>query len=292
MNVRRHYTWSSHAQTYLEAVGELVKAGGQSDMQAAVASDAIGRRLARLDYFLITDIDNTLIGEDNPDLPELVALLRKHRDVIGFGIATGRTVESAAAYLEKHGIPTPDILISSVGSEIYYGKSLKYGSGWEAHIADSWNRKKIVELLKRFEFLELQEDSAQRRFKISYNMAPQKDRLPKIHSLLLHHKCRYNLIYSHQKYLDVLPYRASKGKAIRFLSYKWEIPLGHFMTCGDSGNDEEMLRGEPLGVIVGNHSPELNSLKGAKRIYFAKNPLAGGILEGIQKYNLIERAGG
>jgi len=292
MNVRRHYTWSSHAQTYLEAVGELVKAGGQSDMQAAVASDAIGRRLARLDYFLITDIDNTLIGEDNPDLPELVALLRKHRDVIGFGIATGRTVESAAAYLEKHGIPTPDILISSVGSEIYYGKSLKYGSGWEAHIADSWNRKKIVELLKRFEFLELQEDSAQRRFKISYNMAPQKDRLPKIHSLLLHHKCRYNLIYSHQKYLDVLPYRASKGKAIRFLSYKWEIPLGHFMACGDSGNDEEMLRGEPLGVIVGNHSPELNSLKGAKRIYFAKNPLAGGILEGIQKYNLIERAGG
>ena len=291
MNVRRHYTWSSHAQTYLQAVGKLVRSCDQTDMQAAEACDAIGRRLTRLDYFLITDIDNTLIGEDNPDLPELVALLRKHRGVIGFGIATGRTVESAAAYLEKHGIPSPDIIISSVGSEIYYGKSLKYSSGWETHIADNWNRKKIVELLKRFEFLELQEDSAQRRFKISYNMAPQKDRLPKIHSLLLRHKCRYNLIYSHQKYLDVLPYRASKGKAIRYLGYKWEIPLGHFITCGDSGNDEEMLRGEPLGVIVGNHSPELKSLKGAKRIYFARNPLAGGILEGIQKYNLIERAG-
>ena len=52
-----------------------------------------------------------------------------------------------------------------------------------------------------------------------------------------------------------------------------------------------MLRGEPLGVLVGNHSPELKSLKGAKRLYFARNPLAGGILEGIQKYNLIERAG-
>lgn len=292
MNVRRHYTWSSHAQTYLQAVGELVNACDQTDMQAAVASDAIGRRLTRLDYFLITDIDNTLIGADNPDLPELVALLQKHRDVIGFGIATGRTVESAAAYLEKYGIPAPDIIISSVGSEIYYGKSLKYGSGWEAHIADNWNHERILELLKRFEFLELQEDSAQRRFKISYNMAPQKDRLPKIHSLLLRHKCRYNLIYSHQKYLDVLPYRASKGKAIRYLGYKWEIPLGHFMTCGDSGNDEEMLRGEPLGVVVGNHSPELKSLKGAKKIYFAENPLAGGILEGIQKYNLIEKAGG
>ncbi|MFZ0133595.1 MAG: HAD-IIB family hydrolase, partial [Desulfobacterales bacterium] len=116
-----------------------------------------------------------------------------------------------------------------------------------------------------------------------------KDRLPKIHNLLLRHKCRYTLIYSHQKYLDVLPYRASKGKAIRYLSYKWEIPLGNFLTCGDSGNDEEMLRGEPLGVIVGNHSPELEPLKGAKRIYFADKPCAGGILEGIRKYGFIEK---
>jgi sucrose-phosphate synthase len=87
-----------------------------------------------------------------------------------------------------------------------------------------------------------------------------------------------------------LPHRASKGKAIRYLSYKWEIPLGHFITCGDSGNDAEMLRGEPMGVVVGNHSAELNSLKGLKKIYFAKKPLAGGILEGIQKYKFIEMA--
>ncbi|MFZ0726864.1 MAG: HAD-IIB family hydrolase [Desulfobacterales bacterium] len=292
MNVRRHYTWTSHALSYLEAAGELVTSGAQTDLQAPVARDAIGRRLTRLNRFLITDIDNTLIGKDNPDLPELVALLRRHHDKIGFGIATGRTVESATANLEKHGVPAPDILITSVGSEIYYGNSLKYGSGWESHIADHWNRDRLVELLERFEFLELQEESTQRRFKISYNMAPQKDRLPKIHNLLLRHKCRYTLIYSHQKYLDVLPYRASKGKAIRYLSYKWEIPLGNFLTCGDSGNDEEMLRGEPLGVIVGNHSPELEPLKGAKKVYFAKQPCAGGILEGIRKYGFITTADG
>ncbi|MGB9440450.1 MAG: HAD family hydrolase [Desulfobacterales bacterium] len=38
------------------------------------------------------------------------------------------------------------------------------------------------------------------------------------------------------------------------------------MVCGDSGNDEEMLRGEPLGVVVGNYSPELKKLKGIRGI--------------------------
>jgi sucrose-phosphate synthase len=98
------------------------------------------------------------------------------------------------------------------------------------------------------------------------------------------------LIYSHNKYLDILPYRASKGKAIRYLSYKWEIPLKNFLVCGDSGNDEEMLRGEPLAAVVGNYSPELEKLKGRKNIYFARQKYAGGILEAIDRYNFVKIA--
>jgi sucrose-phosphate synthase len=211
---------------------------------------------------------------------------------VGFAVATGRTVDSAAAILKAHDVPAPDVIIASVGTEIYYGKERHPGQGWEAHIAHKWDRDKIFELLAEFPFLEYQEREAQRRYKISYNMAPGKDRLARIHSRLLRHKCRYNLIYSHQKFLDILPYRASKGKAIRYLSYKWEIPLKNLLVCGDSGNDEEMLRGEPLGVVVGNHSAELKGLRGAKRIYFAKRETAGGILEAAGKYEFFERAKG
>jgi sucrose-phosphate synthase len=121
-------------------------------------------------------------------------------------------------------------------------------------------------------------------------MKPGKDRLAMIHDRLLRNKCRYSLIYSHNKYLDILPYRASKGKAIRYLSYKWEIPLAHFLVCGDSGNDEEMLRGEPKAIVVGNYSSELESLKGLRNIYFAKQKYAHGILEGIERYKFIEKA--
>jgi sucrose-phosphate synthase len=121
-------------------------------------------------------------------------------------------------------------------------------------------------------------------------MEPGKDRLAEVHNRLLQHKCRYNLIYSHDRFLDILPYRASKGKALRYLSYKWEIPLRNFLVCGDSGNDEEMLRGEPKAVIVSNHSHELKALRGSRSVFFAGQPCAGGILEGIQRYRFIELA--
>ncbi|MEA1948311.1 MAG: HAD-IIB family hydrolase [Thermodesulfobacteriota bacterium] len=290
MKVREHYTWQSHALKYAEEVKRLVAAQEAPDMQPAIPSDSIGRRLLSLGYFLITDIDDTLISKKNDHLRELLDLLKENHKYIGFGVATGRNVKSAVEFLKHHGVHHPDVIISSVGTEIYYSKFLHYGKGWESHISSQWNREKIVTLLKDFDFLEYQEDSNQTSFKISYNMPPAKDRLTMIHDLLLKNRCRYNMIYSQQKYLDILPYRASKGKAIRYLSYKWDIPLKDFLVCGDSGNDEEMLRGDPLAVVVGNYSKELEKLKGGKNIYFAKKACAGGIIEAIENYKLIEKA--
>jgi len=293
INVRKHYLWEKHAEKYIKEVKKLVKEIPESEIGVAIPSDSIGKRLARLNYFIITDIDNTLIGEEeNNNLNDLLALLTKNRNIIGFCVATGRTVDSAVEYLKQHNVHAPDIIISSVGSEIYYGKDLHYGQGWETHISSKWNRAKIVELLKEVDFLEYQEEITQRRFKISYFMKPGKDRLAMIHDLLLKHKCRYNLIYSHQRYLDILPYRASKGKAIRYLSYRWEIPLKNILVCGDSGNDEEMLRGEPLAMVVANYSEELEKLKHRKNIYFAKQKYAAGIVEAVKHYNFIKKAKG
>jgi sucrose-phosphate synthase len=292
MKVRKYYTWERHAQKYTEKVKHLVAAQKTSDMQVAVPSDSIGKRLVNLNYFLITDIDYTLIGGNNGHLQNLIELLIEHRMSIGFGVATGRDVTSAIEFLNEHGVHHPDVIISSVGTEIYYGKALQYGQGWETHISNQWDREKIVTLLERFDFLRYQEESNQSRFKISYYTAPGKDRMAMIHNLLSKNKCRYCLIYSGEKYLDILPYRASKGKAIRYLSYKWEIPLANFLVCGDSGNDEEMLRGEPMAVVVGNYRKELEKLKGARNVYFAESEYAGGILEGIQNYGFIEKARG
>ncbi len=290
LNVRKHYTWQSHAGRYAQKIRNLIDGNHKLVLNTAKPSDAIGRRLLRLTHFLITDIDNTLIGDDNSQLEMLLQLLGTHRNRIGFGVATGRSSDSTRKILKKYGIPDPDVIICSVGSALFYGQSMTPSPGWASHIANRWNREKIVALLQDFDFLEYQEADAQRRFKVSYYMDPGKDQISAIHHRLLQHRCRYTLVYSHDRYLDILPFRASKGKAIRYLSYRWEIPLGNFLVCGDSGNDEEMLRGVPRAVVVGNYSHELEELRGGRNIYFAQHDCAGGIIEGLKHYRFFDDA--
>ena len=112
--------------------------------------------------------------------------------------------------------------------------------------------------------------------------------LEKVKSILIKNKIKANVIFSHGQYLDILPYRASKGKAIRYLAYRWNIPYENILVAGDSGNDSEMLKGDLLGVVVANYSSELESLKGQNRIYFAKRKYAGGIVEGIDHYHFLK----
>jgi sucrose-phosphate synthase len=111
--------------------------------------------------------------------------------------------------------------------------------------------------------------------------------LRQIDMRLREHRLRANLIYSHQAYLDVLPIRASKGQAIRYLAYKWSLPLRAFLVAGDSGNDLEMLVGDTQAVVVSNHSVELDKLRGMDQVYFADTPCAYGILEGMAHYGFV-----
>lgn len=284
LNVRKHYTWETHAAVYTKELSRTLSRHAETVEEEARAPAAIGRRLAKLNRFFITDIDNTLIGEDNSKLGELVQFLKENRNEIGFGIATGRTIDSALEILKEYDLPVPDIMITSVGSEIYYGEDRHVDKGWKAHLSHHWNREKIRNLLNDVDYLEYQEADTQRTHKVSYNMDPEKDRLTAIHNLLQENRCRYTLIYSHEQFLDILPQRASKGKAIRYISYKWNIPLANIMVAGDSGNDAEMLRGDTVGIVVGNYSRELEPFRRNRKIYFAEAHSAGGILEGMAHY--------
>jgi sucrose-phosphate synthase len=292
MNTRKHYTWESHVKTYTTAVQRLCHENKKSVIQIRTPKHSIGKRLSRLDRMIITDIDNTLVGGNKKEIASLMDLLEKHHENTGFGVATGRDFESARKILKTHGIMIPDIIISCVGSQISYGKSFYHDKGWETHISKNWKPDLMEERLKEIHYIRRQEDRFQRPHKLSYYMEPGKDRLAKVHHVLTRNRFLYTLIYSGDKYLDLLPYRASKGKALRYLSYKWEIPLKNFLICGDSGNDEEMLRGDTCGVVVGNYSPELAPLKSSKKVYFSDKPFAGGIIDGISHYNFIQHEKG
>ncbi|MEM6429062.1 MAG: HAD-IIB family hydrolase [Deinococcota bacterium] len=293
--VRDHYAWEAHADSYLRAISAILDEADSSSVKRAPRS---GQKLIQDDYLLISDVDDTLISSDvmgNPQenddvtrgLDELRELL-SHRGNLGFGLATGRSLELVKDVLASHNLPQPDVVISSVGSEIYYGERLRPDHGYAKHISYQWKPHKIRRVLAELDFLEPQEENTQRPYKISYYLEDVHGRLDYVRSQLAEAKLRHTLIYSRGQFLDILPQRASKGKAIRYLSYKWSIDPKHIAVAGDSGNDEEMLRGRFRGIVVGNYSEELEGLRGQRAVYFANATYVQGILEGLRHYKFID----
>jgi len=279
---QEHYTWDGHVNKYMRETNRLLKEHHQDQTVSPGKS-----RLPGIDRILVCDIDNTLLGEPN-GLEKLAEVLRDNNQ-LGFAVATGRRIQSALDILERWKVPSPDILITSVGAEIYYRHRVNIDRGWQKHIDYKWNLTAIRSALRGMPGLKLQPASEQLPFKISYYV--DTDKMPSLAMLRrqlrlcdLHAK----LILSHNAYLDVLPVRVSKGLALRYLTMKWAIQPEHMLVAGDSGNDEEMFKGNTLGVVVGNYSKEIERLRGKPRIYFADADYANGVLEGITYYNFLD----
>jgi sucrose-phosphate synthase len=282
--VAAHYSWEGHVRKYLREVRRVLRSP-----RATAPSGTSPSRLPGIDRLLVCDIDNTLIG-DAEGLQELLRELDGTGHRVGFGVATGRRLESALQILRQWKVPVPDLLITAVGSEIHYGNGLVQDSGWRSHINYRWEPDALREAMRGLPGVRMQPKTEQRDFKISYYVDP--GRMPSIREIRRHLRkldLHVKLIYSHEAYLDLLPIRASKGLAIRYLAMKWNIPQEALLVAGDSGNDEEMLTGNTLGVVVGNYSPELERLRGRPRIYFAEGENARGVLEGVHAYNFFDR---
>lgn len=286
IGARRHYSWDAHVSKYMKEVRRLLRRDRKRmrrqisfTLQDGKSPMPLARRA------LISDIDNTLLG-NREGLQQLISWLKKHAGSVVFGVATGRSLESAVKVLKNARVPIPNVLITSVGSEINYGPRLQPDVGWANRIAHLWRRDALEQVLSGLPGLTLQTAENQRKFKLSYNVISKKmPSLQDLYRLLREHRLHARLIYSHEKFLDVLPIRASKGHAIRYLACKWGLPLENFLVVGDSGNDKEMLLGDTLGIVVGNYSPELEPLRDLEQIYFARAHQANGILEGLVYYN-------
>ncbi len=289
--VREFYSWETHCESYLKSVKQHVSETPKSLFTGKYGNNVPGRRLAELDALLITDIDNTLLGDDD-SMVRLLQYLKDERPRIGFGVASGRYIDKIEEVIEEHNVEGLDVVIASVGAEIYYGQKLVPDKGWASHLRNKWKPDRVRDALENLSFLTVQEDLAtQREFKISYDLTgdmPPEEAMPQIYDALGRCGVPHTVIFSHGVYIDVLPLRASKGKAVRFLSNKWNISLENIATAGDSGNDIDMLKGRTAGIAVGNYSSELSSLqREGTRVYFAKGAYSEGIIEGLRHYGLL-----
>jgi sucrose-phosphate synthase len=285
-NVARFYSWDAHAQAYLQKIRALSPHREHLPKTPPVAKTGRYRKQA-----IFTAIDNTLLG-DAEGLAQFVKLIREKRKKFLFGIATGRRLDSVLAILKTHRIPMPDILITSLGTEIYYAPQLIADIAWTYHIDHLWTPqtlRRIIDELPGIPGLTPQPKSEQSRFKLSYyydnTIAPPME---DILTLFRQQELPVNPTLSMGHFLDIVPARASKGQALRYVAQQWNIPLERILVTGGSGGDEDMLRGNTLGVVVANrHCEELSILGDTGNVYFAEQSHAKGILEAVEHYDFF-----
>ncbi|MDO8825382.1 HAD-IIB family hydrolase [Methylophaga sp.] len=281
--VTQHYSWHAHAKRYLEII-EPIAARTEKLLRLPVERRESGRD----ERALVTDLDLNLVGDDE-SLQALVNLLREHRKSTKFVIATGRRLDQALKLMKKHRIPEPDILITSSGSEIYYAPKLTPDTAWTKHIDHLWLPHRVSKLLDEIPGLERQPKSEQSQFKLSYYIDRDQVDIEDIKSLLHREELSVHVQLAFGQYLDILPLRASKGMALRFVANRWQMPLERICVAGGSGADEDMMRGNTLAVVVANrHHEELSQLEDFSHIYFAHKPFAAGIMEAIEYYDFFE----
>nr|VFK44070.1 MAG: sucrose-phosphate synthase [Candidatus Kentron sp. SD]VFK49450.1 MAG: sucrose-phosphate synthase [Candidatus Kentron sp. SD] len=283
--VQTYYSWHAHAENYLEQLKPIL-----GEAQGKPVESELPRRHPLLfqDRALIVDLDSSLLG-NREDLDTFLNLLRGKRRHVGFGIVTASGIEFTRRLLKKNRIPTPDLLIAGMGTELYYAPEFFADTAWVEHIDHQWHPRALRRILDRIPGLSLSPRKDQLYFKLRYtfdaNKAPTIEDITKI---LRQEGETVTLSRSDPSHIEITPARASKGLAVRYFADQWGIPLEKILVAGGSATDEDMIRGNTLGSVIANPKADaLSHLADVERVYFSKGQYARGILEAIEHYDFF-----
>jgi sucrose-6F-phosphate phosphohydrolase len=239
---------------------------------------------------LATDLDGTFIG-DRRAMSELWAALDDAAVLVVF--STGRHLSSIEDFYKEVGTARrPAACVAMVGTEIWHRRSDHYvlDQSWRDLIAGGWDRTGIEAAMSEVPNVVLQPIQWQSSLKASFYLESASDaRVAGIHASLARAGLEAKIVYSADRFLDLLPPQSGKGEAVRYLADSMDVSPQDVVTAGDTGNDLDMMRPE-LGfrsVVVGNASREL--LVGApSHAYRAESAFAAGIREGLEHFGWLE----
>lgn len=235
-------------------------------------------------------MDGTFIGDD-----EAMRDLWSELDARGITVAfsTGRHLPSIETFYDEHGTDRrAEACICMVGTEIWLRGDGGYrrDDRWSSVIAEAWDKVAVEGILAELPGPEMQPEEWQSEFKSSYFVEDDAAAVLKhIERRLREEGLQAKVVYSADRFLDLLPFRSGKGEAVRFLADELGIAPSDVVTAGDTGNDLDMMRPE-LGfrsIAVGNAAPELAGFH-APGVYHAEAEYAAGIREGLRHFGWLE----
>jgi len=264
---------------------------------------------------LCTDLDRTVLPngpwEESPGARPLLWGIAGRKELT-LAYVSGRHKALLLEAIETYGLPEPDYAVGDVGTTIYEVADGQWHpwAAWSEAIAPDWqgmDQAGIAALFDDITELDLQEAEKQNRFKLSYYAPEDLDRVDLFAEMgrrLEARGIRASLIWSIDEILrvglvDVLPARATKVHAIRFLMEHKGFSDARTVFAGDSGNDLPALTSGLQAVLVRNARDDVReealselAARGlSHRLYVARGDFLGmngnysaGVLEGLAHF--------
>ncbi len=235
---------------------------------------------------LATDLDGTFLAGDPLARQRLYRLVDDHPQ-IRLAWITGRGLEAVMPLLSDPALPRPDYLICDVGATVVDGRSLQPLQPLQSAIDARWpGERPVAEAMRGFEGLQRQDVPQERRcsyFCEPAALAPQRAGIERAARAL---GC--SVLYSADRYLDILPPRTDKGRTLAALAAQLRLPRERILVAGDTLNDLSMYEAGFRGVCVGDSEPALlAATETLAHVLHAEAPGCGGILEAIEHFGLL-----
>lgn len=233
-----------------------------------------------------SDLDGTLLG-----LPAATARFTlRWRDLTEPPLlvyATGRTVAEVHEVVDAGLLPMPNYIIGALGTELFDRASHVLFRSFHERFLARWDPALVEQVLARWPQAARQAETAQNSHKRSFLWrGATREELQTVEQALAAAGLSARVIYSMDRFLDVLPEEGGKAAALRWLARQLDVPLSQVVVAGDSGNDRDLFElGGVRGILIGE---ELNDLPSRPDVvlFRATRPAAGGVLEGLAHFGL------
>lgn len=237
-------------------------------------------------FVLATDLDGTFLAGAPGHRQRLYRLVDRHPGITLVWV-TGRSLEAVIPLLSDPSLPRPDYLVCDVGATVACGKTLQPLQPLQSSIDARWPGEHVVaEAMRGFAGLQRQDVPQERR--CSYFCDPDVLARQRGDIEATAKRLGCDVLYSADRYLDILPPRTDKGRTLLALAEQLELPRDRILVAGDTLNDLSMYEAGFRGVCVGRSEPALlEATDRHERVLHAEEPGCGGILEAIDHFGLL-----
>jgi len=286
--ITRYFSWDAHVCNYIALMQKRLQSVATRSWKKHknISKNSLNQKL------LLLDLDNNL---EQFDLKSLVNLRKRLEEYslhpnFRLGILTGRSIKSAKYQYSQLNLIPPSVWICRAGTEIYYGDEEKSDILWQDSISVDWDRVGVTKALSDLKnYFVLQSLEQQGPFKVSYLLKePCEGLLPLVRKRLRQSKCSASPHLRCHWYLDIVPLRASRSEAIRFLTLRWGLSLHQVLVVASEQGDGELIKGLTTVVVPVEHDPSLEALRSHQRVFFS-SVARDGVVDGLKHFRFLKK---